>query len=73
MKKLLCILLITPSWLFAGNLWRWAPHNWTYTDDQGRTSQSWEWAPGHITTTTSDGRRIEAWEWAPGNWSIEGD
>ena len=70
MKTLLFLLIISPTLCFGGSLWQWAPNNWTYTDDCGRTSSFWQWAPGHITTTNPDGSTTEAWEWAPGHWSI---
>jgi hypothetical protein len=55
----------------AGQLWQWAPHHWTYTDDHGRQTEGWEWSKGHTTWTDSYGHRREVWEWSPGNFEID--
>ena len=75
MKKLVLIAVIAASAISApaGDLWQWAPNNWSYTDNHGRSWSGFQWAPGHTTWTDSYGHSREVWQWAPGHWSVDGD
>src|ERR1700747_141964 len=49
MKTLVLIAVLAASAIGAraGDLWQWAPNNWSYTDNHGRSWSGFQWAPGH--------------------------
>ena len=75
MKTLVLIAVLGASAISArgGDLWQWAPINWSYTDNHGRSWAGFQWAPSHTTWTYNYGHSREVWQWAPGHWSIDDD
>ena len=57
MKKLVLAAVLAASAIGAraGDLWQWAPNNWSYTDNHGRSWNGFRWAPGHTTWTDDYG------------------
>jgi hypothetical protein len=64
MKTLVFIAVFAASAIGAraGDLWQWAPNNWSYTENHGRSWNGFQWAPGHTTWTDNYGHSREVWQ-----------